>query len=41
MNCALILKNIQSNNKDVMKDVNNAKEELKKDTDMDILNALE
>ncbi len=41
MNCALILKNVQSNNKDVMKEVNNAKDELKKDTDIDILNALE
>jgi hypothetical protein len=41
MNCAIILKNIQTNNKDILREANTAKDELKKDADMDILNALE
>ena len=41
MNCAVVLKSIQSNSKDIMKEVNLAKDELKKDNDIDILNALE
>ncbi len=41
LNSAIILKNVKSNNKDVMRDVNNMIEELRKDIDLDIINALE
>jgi hypothetical protein len=41
MNCALILKNVQSSNKDIMRDVNTTKDELRKEGDIDIINALE
>ena len=41
MNCALVLRSIQSNSKEIMREVNLVKDELKKDNDIDILNALE